>query len=558
MHPIVEKNIEKAKNFWGKFTLNQKIMIGAGFAFVVAVLTIFTICATRPNFQTLYTNLSAEDANRVVNILKTNNVPYELAENGTAVMVPDSMVHSLRIQIAGEGNLVGQGIGFEIFDTVQMGQTDFVQRINYQRALQGELARTLSEFPNVESARVHLVIPEKSLFIEEQQEPSASVILRLKEPGKRFEKKEIDAMVNLLTMSVEGLESFNVSISDNNGKALYAPKEEGGVNDTQLDYRLRYEANLERRIQELLAPVLGMGKLIAKVSADIDFSQRTIRREIFDPESQVVRSEQRTEEQQSGRANLGADAADINFRGDGLGNSLSTQDGNREERLTNYEINKEEQNIITDKGSVRRLTVAVAVDGYYAKNELGVWEYVPRTEEELNQIKQLVANAVGIDIARGDTVEVSNMAFGDSVVPVEPTAIELLMEFARTMGTPLLTALLLFVFIMLVVRPAILTLIRPKVEAGEVLEGLEGLPSAEEQYALYEAQEKEAKEAAERARQSLSIESETEEDLYGLSPLATLDEVKGSALQLAERNMDQTLRLMRRWMQQDKKEIKAA
>ena len=489
--------------------------------------------------------------------MKSGNVPYQLAENGTAVMVPDHMVNALRIQIAGEGNLVGQGIGFEIFDTVQMGQTDFVQRINYQRALQGELARTLSDFPNVESARVHLVIPEKSLFIEEQQDPSASVILRLKEPGKRFEKKEIDAMVNLLTMAVEGLESFNVSISDNNGKALYAPKEEGGVNDTQLDYRLRYEANLERRIQELLAPVLGMGKLIAKVSADIDFSQRTIRREIFDPESQVVRSEQRTEEQQEGRANLGADAADINFRGDGLGNSLSTQEGNREERLTNYEINKEEQNIITDKGSVRRLTVAVAVDGYYAKNELGVYEYVPRTEEELNQIRQLVANAVGIDIARGDTVEVSNMAFGDSSVPVEPTALELLMEFARTMGTPLLTALLFFVFIMLVVRPAILTLIRPKVEAGEVLEGLEGLPSAEEQYALYEAQEREAKEVAERARQALNGEL-TDEDAYGLSTDASLDEVKGSALQLAERNMDQTIRLMRRWMQQDQKEIKAA
>ena len=542
MHPTVEKYLEKVKNFWGKFTLNQKIMIGAG---------------TRPNYQLLYSNLSAEDANRVVNILKSGNVPYQLAENGTAVMVPDHMVNALRIQIAGEGNLVGQGIGFEIFDTVQMGQTDFVQRINYQRALQGELARTLSDFPNVESARVHLVIPEKSLFIEEQQDPSASVILRLKEPGKRFEKKEIDAMVNLLTMAVEGLESFNVSISDNNGKALYAPKEEGGVNDTQLDYRLRYEANLERRIQELLAPVLGMGKLIAKVSADIDFSQRTIRREIFDPESQVVRSEQRTEEQQEGRANLGADAADINFRGDGLGNSLSTQEGNREERLTNYEINKEEQNIITDKGSVRRLTVAVAVDGYYAKNELGVYEYVPRTEEELNQIRQLVANAVGIDIARGDTVEVSNMAFGDSSVPVEPTALELLMEFARTMGTPLLTALLFFVFIMLVVRPAILTLIRPKVEAGEVLEGLEGLPSAEEQYALYEAQEREAKEVAERARQALNGEL-TDEDAYGLSTDASLDEVKGSALQLAERNMDQTIRLMRRWMQQDQKEIKAA
>lgn len=557
MHPALEKFLEKGKNFLGRFTLNQKIMIGAGIAFVLAVLTIFTISATRPNYQLLYSNLSAEDANRVVNILKSGNVPYQLIENGTAVMVPDNMVNPLRIQIAGEGNLVGQGIGFEIFDTVQMGQTDFVQRINYQRALQGELARTLSDFPNVESARVHLVIPEKSLFIEEQQDPSASVILRLKEPGRRFEKKEIDAMVNLLTMAVEGLEAFNVSISDNNGKALYSPKEEGGINDTQLDYRLRYEANLERRIQELLAPVLGMGKLIAKVSADIDFSQRTIRREIFDPESQVVRSEQRTEEQQTGRANLGAEAADINFRGDGLGNALSTQDGNREERLTNYEINKEEQNIITDKGSVRRLTVAVAVDGYYAKNDLGVWEYVPRTEEELNQIRQLVANAVGIDIARGDTVEVSNMAFGDNYTPAEPTAVDLLLEFARTMGTPLLTALLLFVFIMLVVRPAILTLIRPKVEAGEVLEGLEGLPSAEEQYALYEAQEREAKEVAERARQALGGEG-SDEDGYGLSSEASLDEVKGSALQLAERNMDQTIRLMRRWMQQDQKEIKAA
>ena len=149
------------------------------------------------------------------------------------------------------------------------------------------------------------------------------------------------------------------------------------------------------------------------------------------------------------------------------------------------------------------------------------------------------------------------MAFGDSSVPVEPTALELLMEFARTMGTPLLTALLFFVFIMLVVRPAILTLIRPKVEAGEVLEGLEGLPSAEEQYALYEAQEREAKEVAERARQALNGEL-TDEDAYGLSTDASLDEVKGSALQLAERNMDQTIRLMRRWMQQDQKEIKAA
>ena len=549
MNPVLEQSLEKVKEFWGKFSVSQRFFMIGGLAFTIALGVVLTSWMLRPNFQTLYSKLSAEDANRVVTLLQANNTPYELADAGTTVKVPEGSVYDLRIKVAGEGNLVGQGIGFEIFDTVQMGQTDFVQRINYQRALQGEIARTMSEFPNVESARVHLVVPERSLFIEEQQPPSASVILRLIEPGKRMDKKEIDAMVNLLTMSIEGLESNNVSISDNNGKALFSPKEEGSVDGSQLDYRLRYEANLERRIQELLSPVLGAGKLIAKVSADLDYSQRTIRREIFDPESAVIRSEQRTEEQQTGRANLGAESADVNFRGDGLGNSLSSQDGNREERLTNYEINKEEQSIISQMGSVERLTVAVAVDGHYTRNAEGAWEYVARNEAEINQIKQLVANAVGLDLARGDTIEISNMPFGDSELPVEPNAVELLAEFARTMGTPLLVALLAFIFIMLVVRPTILALIRPKVEAGEMLEGLEGLPSAEEQIALYEAQEEEAREVAESARTSM-VGTNDDED-YLLHSAASLDEIKARALQLAEHNMEQTIRLMRRMMKQD-------
>ena len=549
MNPVLEQSLEKVKEFWGKFSVSQRFFMIGGLAFTIALGVVLTSWMLRPNFQTLYSKLSAEDANRVVTLLQANNTPYELADAGTTVKVPEGSVYDLRIKVAGEGNLVGQGIGFEIFDTVQMGQTDFVQRINYQRALQGEIARTMSEFPNVESARVHLVVPERSLFIEEQQPPSASVILRLIEPGKRMDKKEIDAMVNLLTMSIEGLESNNVSISDNNGKALFSPKEEGSVDGSQLDYRLRYEANLERRIQELLSPVLGAGKLIAKVSADLDYSQRTIRREIFDPESAVIRSEQRTEEQQTGRANLGAESADVNFRGDGLGNSLSSQDGNREERLTNYEINKEEQSIISQMGSVERLTVAVAVDGHYTRNAEGAWEYVARNEAEINQIKQLVANAVGLDLARGDTIEISNMPFGDSELPVEPNAVELLAEFARTMGTPLLVALLAFIFIMLVVRPTILALIRPKVEAGEMLEGLEGLPSAEEQIALYEAQEEEAREVAESARTSM-MGTDDDED-YLLHSAASLDEIKARALQLAEHNMEQTIRLMRRMMKQD-------
>ncbi len=548
MNPKVEQTLDKVKGFWGRFSIMQRFLMLGAIAFIIAFIFVISVWMLRPNYQTLYTNLSPEDANRIVTLLQTNNTPYELANGGTTVMVPEGSVYDLRLKVAGEGNLVGQGIGFEIFDTVQMGQTDFVQRINYQRALQGELSRTLSEFPNVESARVHLVVPERSLFIEEQQPPSASVVLRLIEPGKRFDKKEIDAIVNLLTMSVEGLTSYNVSISDNNGKALYSPKEEGSINSSQLDYRLRYEANLERRIQELLSPVLGAGKLIAKVSADLDYSHKTIRREIFDPESSVIRSEQRTEEQQMGTANLGTETAEINFRGDGLGNSLSSQEGTREERLTNYEINKEEQSIVTEMGTVQRLTVAVAVDGLYTKTVEGAWDYIPRTEEELNQIKQLVANAVGLDLTRGDTIEVTNMAFGESDLPTEPSSIQLLADFAKTIGTPLLTALLIVIFIMLVVRPIILALIRPKVEAGEMIEGLEGLPSAEEQIALYEAQEEQAREAAEQALVSIGGNLV---DPYSLAPGASLDDVKNISLQLAEQNMDNTIRLMRRMMKQD-------
>lgn len=543
--------LEKARDFWLKLNRTQRIFIVGLTVLVLAVFAGFVFWLGRPDYRVLYTKLSPEDANRVVNVLQAEKVGYKLEDNGTTIMVPANDVYNLRIKIAGEGSLVGQGIGFEIFDTVQMGQTDFVQRINYQRALQGELSRTMSEFPNVESARVHLVIPQRSLFIEEQQPPSASVVIRLKDPSVKMPPREVTGMVNLLTMAVEGLDGNHVSITDSNGKAVYTPEDEGtGMNNAHLEYRVRLQSTLERRIDELLSPVLGPGKYIAKVSADLDYSQRTIRREIYDPDNVVVRSEQRTEETQTGRANLEGGSTDVNFRGDGLGNSLSSQEGNRESRTTNYEINKEEQNIVGQMGDINRLTIAVAVDGTYAKNADGVWEYVPRKAEELDRIRQLVANAVGYDQARGDTIEVSNMAFGDADLPVDPNAAQLLADFAERMGRPLITALLAFLFIMLVVRPVVLALIRPKVEAGEMVEGLEGLPAAEEQYALYEAQEEAAKTAEENARAVAAASEEAE--AFSLEMGLTLDDVKARALQLAERNIEQTVFILRSWLKDDK------
>ncbi|MBQ7457033.1 MAG: flagellar M-ring protein FliF [Desulfovibrio sp.] len=545
MSPFVQKALDSVKAFYGGLKLWQRIALGAGIVLALAALIGFSLYLSRPEYKVLYSNLSAEDASKVVKALQTDKVAYQLADNGATILVPKEVVYDQRIKIAGEGGLVGQGIGFEIFDKIKVGQTDFVQKINYTRALQGELARTISEFPGVESARVHLVIPQRSLFVEDQKSPSASVVVNLA-GSKHLDPKEIQAILNLLVMSVEGLDKQHVSMSDNSGKVLYKPEEDdmAGASATQMEHRLQMQRNIERRIEELLQPIFGPGRVIAKVNVDLDYSQKTIRREIYDPEKVAVRSEQRSEESQEGRANLEAGAPDANFRGDGITGSVSDQSGSRETRTTNYEINKEEQHIVSNSGDVRRLTVAVVIDGTYNKVD-GAWQFVPRKEEEIKQVRQLVSNAVGLDEARGDSLEVSSAPFTDSEPPADPDAADLMIEYAERLGKPLLNALLGFLFLMLVVRPLILALIRPKVESGEVVEGLEGLPAAEEQLALYEAME----EAATKSEE----EEKKEEDADGIEELyfKDIEALKAHIFTLSDNHMEQVVLLLRGWMKQD-------
>lgn len=528
MAPALADVIQKARGFWDRISISQRIFIAGMGVLMVAVFFGLVFWINRPDYRVLYSNLAPEDANRIVKLLQADKVSYKLENGGATVTVPADKVYDLRLKVAGEGGLVGQGIGFEIFDQVKVGQTDFVQKINYQRALQGELSRTIAEFPNVESARVHLVIPHRSLFIEEQQKPSVSVVLKLRDSAKKLESRDVQAIVNLVVMAVEGLDKYKVSITDTTGKVLYAPDDEGSVNgmsSAQLEHKLRMQQSLERRIEELLYPVLGAGKVIAKVNADLDFSQRTIRKELYDPEKTVVRSEQRSEESQRGRSNLEAGTPDANFRGDGPTGGVSTQEGNRETRTTNYEINKEEQNIVAQVGDISRLTVAVIVDGTYEKDADGQWAFVPRKDEDVERIRQLVANAVGYDRARGDTIEVSNIAFGAPDAPQETGLANLVMDYAMRLGKPLLNALLVFLFLMLVVRPVVLAMIRPRVE-GEMIEGLEGLPEGEERLALIEG----------------------DEEMDALDALKKIEDIKAHALQMAEQNMDQAVSIIRSWL----------
>jgi flagellar M-ring protein FliF len=528
MPAVFAAALERVRAFWSRISFNQRLLVSTLAVASVAFFLGLIVWLSQPEFSTLYSNLGPEDANRVVKSLEAGQIPYKLEQNGTVILVPADKVYGLRISLAGENILTGQGVGFEIFDQVAVGVTDFVQKLNYRRALEGELGRTISEFPGVESARVHLVVPNRSLFLEDQQQPSASVLLKVS-GAPRLEPRDVQAIVNLVTMSVEGLDKSRVSIADTNGKVLFQPEEENsleGLTRSQIEFKNRTQQTLERRIEELLMPVVGPGRVIARVNADMDFSRKTINKVLWDPEKTVVRSEERTEESQQGSARLDSGVPDPNFRGDGLTGNNSNQAGSRESRLTNFEINREEQSITANVGDIDRLRVAVIVDGTYTAAEDGSQTFVPRSEEELRRIRQLVANAVGLDSTRGDTLEVSNIPFsGVEIAPPDSLA-TIIIEYALRFGKPLLNALLVFLFLILVVRPVVLALIRPKVEA-RVIEELEGLPQTEERLALVD---------------------QDPDTVAAAAMLEKIEDIKAHALQLSEQNMEQAMGIIKSWL----------
>ena len=530
MPPFVTEYWSKIQGFWSGRTMSQRILI-AGLALSVSLafgMMIFWM--NRPDYKVLMTNLYPQDASQVVAMLQAGKETYKLTDGGKTVMVPADRVYELRLKVAGEGNLHGQGIGFEIFDEVQIGQTDFVQHINYQRALQGELARTITEFPQVVKTRVHLVMPQKSLFIEDQMPPSASIVLQLKDDGK-LSANEVQGIVNLVSMAVEGLTPKNITVTDMKGRPLYTPEDDTtglALSNTQLEYKADMENKIQRRIMELLGPVVGPEKVIARVNADLDFSQKTIRQEVFDPAGAVVRSETRTEESTAGAANLAGGEPDANFRGDGFTGTRTTQDSTRESRTTNFEINKKEENIIAPVGELKRLTVAVIVDGTWATDEAtGKPVYTPRKAEEIDRIKTLIANTVGFDSVRGDTIEVSNISFGEPNMYDADSLMRTMLEYAQRLGKPFLNGILIFLFLIMVVRPVIMALIRPRVAEQEI-EEMAGLPGAER----------------------LALEEE-EMDEEAMDMSRRIENAKNHAIQLSDDNIDQAVHLLKSWLTQE-------
>jgi len=543
MPPAIAKYWETITRFWSDRTIAQRVLMGGLAVSVVVAFLVMLHFLNQVEYRVLYSRLSQEDAARVTQQLTASKIPYQIQDNGGTILVPEDMVYEQRLRIAGEGIMHGSGVGYELFDELKVGQTDFVQRINYQRALQGELSRTITEFPQVEKARIHLVLPHKSLFIEDQKPASASVVLTLKQ-GERLDNKQLLGIVNLVAMSVEGLTADRVTITDTHGQALYQPSGDSsleGMTTSQLEYKNTYEANLENRLEQLLTPIVGPGRAMVKANVDLDFNQRTIRKESYDPDATVVRSEQRSEESTSGSAMVedaaittpqgGAAVPNTNFRGDGFSGTESTQKSSRENRTTNYEINKEEQNIVTSMGGLNRQTIAVIVDGTYAKAEgSDVPVFAPRSAEELERIRALVSKAAGLDPARGDQVEVSSFEFGAPDLSGEPSLMATMLEYAQRLGKPFLNGILIFLFLILVVRPVVMALIRPRV-SEEGIETLDRLPEGEARMALGEPEEEELGGALEESKR--------------------FELAKALALQLFEENVEQSITVLKSWLKQE-------
>ncbi len=368
----------------------------------------------------LYSDLSTIDSSAMAAKLEEVKIPYEVSQDGTRITVADTDVGRARMLLAEAGLPNGGSLGYEIFDKQSgFGTTNAVQNINELRAMEGELARTISALEPVRSARVHLVLPQRELFSRETRPASASVALGLR-PGKRIDPEQIAAIQSLVASAVPELKMESVAIVDQNGNLLARG---GGESPTTLaslkmeEMRLKQEQRLIQTIEDLVGRTVGYGKVRASVTADMNMDRSTTAEEIYNPEQQVARSVQNVEERaQENEARDDTVTVENNLPGVGAnadGQQTPTSQSNRTEETTNFEISKTVRNIVREGGDVKRLSVAVLVDGTYKTAEDGTKTYEPRTDAELDKIAALVRSAVGFDANRGDTLEVVNMQFAE-------------------------------------------------------------------------------------------------------------------------------------------------
>ncbi len=435
------------------------VLLGAGFAGIFYL-------GNQKDYQVLYNNLSPEEGGEIVTKLKERNIPYQVEANGTIVMVPAGKVYELRLSLAGDGLPRRGNVGYEIFDKSDFSTTQFVQELNYRRALQGELARTINQFDEVSSSRVFIVVPKASLFVEDEKSASASIQLDLR---ASLPASKLAAIVHLVASAVEGLEVDQVTVVDTKGRLIF--KGQGGgaasslLSNAQLEYKRNVENEIKENVQTMLEGIVGAGRAIVRVNAEVDFNKITLNEEEYDPSTTAVRSTRNIEEStQSGGEGAKADQAMINQRR----GVVPSAGGSRNEMMkkdvaTNYEINKITRTIIKPAGTSTRLSVAAVIDGTHKteKQQDGTIKrtYVARSADELKKFDEIVKKAMGYSEDREDQITVSSISFADSGtdfgdLPAEAESSKLgilkqVLGYKKTIINLLLAAILF----VLVIRP---------------------------------------------------------------------------------------------------------
>lgn len=446
--------------------LPYKLAYMATAAMVVGGLIALMLWINRPQYQVLYSGLSQQDASAVVAKLQEMKVPYQLEGGGSTITVPDEQVYDVRLAMAGAGLPRGAGVGFEVFNEVKMGTTEFVQKINYQRALQGELARTIAGFSEVDKARVHIVMPRESLFVEEEKKPSAGVVVDLA-AGRRLSASQVAGIVHLVASAVPDLTDDRVTIVDTSGNLIYRKAVDNGdfpgaLTAAQLEYQRSVENALKSKAQTMLEQMLGPGKAVVRVSADIDFTRTSSNQESFDPDGVVVRSETRSTESSNDGAQAPQGSPDQRFAlaqrnaTPAQGGQEGGAESSRENETTNFEVSRTRTQTVKSIGGLNRLSVAVVVDGPY-KTATGAdgestRTFQPRSAQQMRQLEEIVASAVGYNEGRGDKVSVINTPFylADEAGMVGVPWWE---EYINKYGRMALNLVLALLFFLLVVRP---------------------------------------------------------------------------------------------------------
>ncbi|RAI39406.1 flagellar basal-body MS-ring/collar protein FliF [Rhodoplanes roseus] len=523
--------------------------MGAVTAALIGFFAFVILRVTAPQMTPLFTDLSLEDSAAIIKDLERQSIAFDLKNDGAIILVPKEKVGRLRMKLAEGGLPKGGGIGYEIFDKSDaLGTTSFVQNINHLRALEGELARTIRAIDRVQTARVHLVLPERPLFSRDKLEPSASIALKVR---GQLESQQVRAIRHLVASAVNGLKPERVSVVDESGRLLAdgAGNDPYGAGVSGDERKLAYERNLRDQVESIVTSVVGPGRARVQLTAEFDFNRVTQTQDRFDPEGRVLRSSQTREESSSttdpqGQVSVATELPNANQGQQGPG---ARDQSKKSEEINNYEITRITETKVVEGGRVNRVSVAVLVDGIYGRNDRGELTYQERSKDELDRIAALVRSAIGFDQRRGDQIEVINLRFAEtqSITLSEPAGWMGMLQFTKEdimraieLGVMLLLGLVVLIF---VIRPLVRRIITP-----ETIAALTGAPAPTPALAGGPAippgipqSEEEAKAASTQTSKMIEFAQ-----VQGSVHAQSIQKVG----ELAERNPQETVQILRQWL----------